>query len=202
MTALRDRPISGRALLVTVAALCFGLGVTAGAGQADIGGVVAFQRQADAYAFLHRRLERQLPPVEVNADPETYRRAVELMAGAIRAARPEAQQGELFSPAVQRTLRDRIAGALRAHGLTPADVRAAERHDGVAPGTLRLRVNGLFPWAASTAMFPSILEVLPALPPELQYRMVGRDLVLVDVHASLIVDILPLALADELSAGS
>jgi len=42
--------------------------------------------------------------------------------------------------------------------------------------------------------------VLPALPPELQYRMVGRDLVLVDVHASLIVDILPQALADELTA--
>jgi len=122
------------------------------------------------------------------------------MAGAVRAARPEAQQGDMFNPAVQRTLRDRIARALRAQGLTPTDVRAAEQHDGVAPGSLRLRVNGTFPWAVSTAMFPSILAVLPALPPELQYRLVGRDLVLVDVHASLIVDILPQALADELTA--
>ena len=166
----------------------------------DRDGVVAFQRQADDYAFLHRRLERQLPPVEVNANPETFRRAVETMAHAIRAARAEAQQGDVFNPAVQRTIRDRIAGALRANGLTPADLRAAERHDGVAPGTVTLRVNGSFPWAASTAMFPSILDVLPALPPELQYRMVGRDLVLVDVHASLVVDILPQALADELTA--
>ena len=34
----------------------------------------------------------------------------------------------------------------------------------------------------------------PALPPELAYRFVGRDLVLVDVHANLVVDILDLAL--------
>jgi hypothetical protein len=200
MFALRARHLGHRALIVTLTALCFGPGLAAEARQSDPEGVVAFQRQADAYAFMHRRLERQLPPIEVNADPETFRHAVETMAGAIRAARPEAQQGDMFNAAVQRTLRDRIARALRANGLTPADVRAAEQHDGVAPGSLRLRVNGSFPWAASTAMFPSILAVLPALPPELQYRMVGRDLVLVDVHASLIVDILPQALADELTA--
>ena len=199
MFAPRDRHPGLRALVVALSALCLGPGVNAAAPQADPG-VVAFQRQADAYAFLHRRLERQLPPVEVNADPETFRRAVATMAHAIRAARPEARQGDVFNPDVQRTIRDRIAGALRANGLTPADVRAAERHDGVAPEALQLRVNGPFPWAPSTAMLPSILGVLPALPPELQYRMVGRDLVLVDVHASLVVDILPQALADELTA--
>ena len=32
--------------------------------------------------------------------------------------------------------------------------------------------------------------------PELQYRIVDNDLVLVDIHASLIVDILPYALID------
>ena len=200
MFALPDRHLGRRVLIATLSALCLGPGWSAEARQFDPGGIVAFQRQADAYAFLHRRLERQLPVVEVNADPETFRRAIESMAGAIRAARPDAQQGDLFNPAAQRTIRERIAVALRAQGLTPADVRAAERHDGVAPASLLLRVNGTFPWAASTAMFPSILEALPAVPPELQYRMVGRDLVLVDVHASLIVDILPLALADESTA--
>jgi hypothetical protein len=45
-------------------------------------------------------------------------------------------------------------------------------------------------------MHPAVLQALPPLPPELQYRMVGCDLVLIDVHADLIVDILPYALAD------
>lgn len=44
-------------------------------------------------------------------------------------------------------------------------------------------------------MIPCILQALPPLPPELEYRMVGTDLILIDVHAGLIVDILPYALA-------
>jgi hypothetical protein len=39
-----------------------------------------------------------------------------------------------------------------------------------------------------------ILEALPPLPEELQYRFVGPTLVLLDVHADLVVDILPNAL--------
>lgn len=60
-----------------------------------------------------------------------------------------------------------------------------------------MNVNGTFPWAIGTAMVPSILEALPPLPPELQYRMVARDLVLIDVHASLVADILREALATD-----
>jgi len=43
-------------------------------------------------------------------------------------------------------------------------------------------------------MWPCIIEALPPLPDELQYRTLGRDLVLVDVHANLVLDILREAL--------
>ena len=39
-------------------------------------------------------------------------------------------------------------------------------------------------------MWPALRAVLPALPDELRYRFVDRDLVLLDVHADLVVDIL------------
>ena len=48
-------------------------------------------------------------------------------------------------------------------------------------------------------MPPDILHVLPPLPDELQYRLVDRDLVLIDMHADLVVDILPGALPDRAS---
>jgi hypothetical protein len=35
---------------------------------------------------------------------------------------------------------------------------------------------------------------LPELPPELSYRFVGRDLVLKDIKAGLVVDVLPNAI--------
>jgi hypothetical protein len=158
--------------------------------------VQQFTQATRDYAWLHRRLENTLEPMEVTADPAAIHRAIQELAAAIRAARPDAAQGDLFTPALAPELRARMARALASHGYTPADVRAAERADGVDPAMVALRVNGAFPWVYGTAMFPCVLQALPALPPELQYRIVGDTLVLVDVHASLIVDLLPGVLAE------
>ena len=146
------------------------------------------------YAWMHRRLESAIGPIEINADINRIHRAVVQLAGAIRAERPDAKPGDLFTPVLGVELRWRIAEALAAHGFTPADVRAAEAADGTDPGFVSLAVNGPFPWGYATAMFPGVIEALPELPPELQYRIVGNTLVLVDVHASRIVDLLPAAL--------
>ena len=43
-------------------------------------------------------------------------------------------------------------------------------------------------------MWPWVLWRLPTLPDEVEYRFIGRTLALVDVRASLIVDLLPDAL--------
>ena len=40
----------------------------------------------------------------------------------------------------------------------------------------------------------NVLCQLPSLPTELEYRFVNRDIVLWDVHADLVVDIIPNAL--------
>jgi hypothetical protein len=165
--------------------------------QPDTDGVGQFTRAAEDYALMHRRLERPLPPIAVNVNPDTLRRAIEALAATIRAERRAAKVGDLFNPAAQATLRARIDEALRSHGFTAADVIAAERAAGVDAGAVSLHVNAPFPWAVGTAMFRCVVEALPPLPPELVYRMVGTDLVLIDVHASLIVDILPFALDDE-----
>jgi hypothetical protein len=55
-------------------------------------------------------------------------------------------------------------------------------------------VNGKFSWDNATPTPLCFLAVLPELPNFLQYRFVGRDLVLVDIEADLIVDVLPRAL--------
>ena len=48
----------------------------------DARAIVSFQRAADEYAFLHRRIERQQPPLEIGSDAETLNRAIESMAAA------------------------------------------------------------------------------------------------------------------------
>jgi hypothetical protein len=49
--------------------------------------------------------------------------------------------------------------------------------------------NGVTP-----ALWPILIDALPPLPDELQYRFEDRDLVLLDVHADLVVDVLRNAL--------
>jgi len=156
---------------------------------------LTFTAATREYARMHRRLEQQFGPIQVTDRPETIQRAIAAMAAAIRAERPDAKQGDFFTPALARDLRVRVDQALREHGFTAADVLAAGA-DGPDPAMFAVRVNGTFPWVLGAAMFPCVTAALPPIPPELQYRIVGNDLVLIDVHASLVVDVLPYVLAD------
>ena len=49
-------------------------------------------------------------------------------------------------------------------------------------------------------MAPSLLRVIPPLAPELQYRFVGQDLILWDVHANLVVDVIRSAVGVDLTS--
>lgn len=156
--------------------------------------VRAFMAATRDYAQMHRSLERQIGPIEITTSIDQINRIIQQLASAIRAERPDAKQGDFFTPALAPELRARINEALLADDFTADDVIRAGRVDGIDYERVALRVNDTFPWILGTAMFPCVIQALPELPPELQYRIVGTDLVLIDVHASLIVDILPSAL--------
>jgi hypothetical protein len=156
--------------------------------------IEAFTESARQYALLHRRAEAALPPVDRGADLAAITDGITRLASVIRVERRNARQGDLLTPAIAPLLRERIAAALAEHEVSVADLLAAEAAAGVDGPLVPLNVNDSFPWRYATGMLPCLIEALPELPPELQYRIVGYTLVLVDVHASLIVDLLPDAL--------
>ena len=158
--------------------------------------LTAFDSAVNDYVRMHRRLEQQIGRIEFGTPVPEINRMIHELAAAIREERRYARQGDIFSPAIARVLVTRINAALLEHGYTADDVRAQGRVEGVNYGRVKLQVNDTFPWVLAVAMFPCTIEALPPLPPELQYRIVGENLVLIDVHASLIVDILPNALLD------
>lgn len=186
-----------RASYVITAAILIAVSAGTANGQNAAGdnvrGFVAATRE---YAVMHRRIERQIGPIEITTSIDDINRKVEQLASAIRVERADAKQGDFFTPALGHELRARIDEALREHDFTAADVINSGRVDGIDYERIRLRVNGTFPWVLGVAMFPCVIEALPPLPAELQYRIVGADLLLLDVHASLILDILPSALAE------
>jgi hypothetical protein len=182
------------------AAVLVALAILAGASAVAAQPVMAsdaerqFVAATQEYAGMHRRLEQAIGPIEINSGTARIERNVMALAAAIKAERPDARAGDFFTPMLAGELRARIVTALSVHELAAEDVREAEAVDGVDASVVTLSVNGAFPWAYSTAMFPCILDALPPLPVELQYRIVGDTLVLIDVHASLVVDLLPSAL--------
>jgi hypothetical protein len=60
---------------------------------------------------------------------------------------------------------------------------------------LGLQVNEQYPQvSAMQSTPPTLLSNLPKLPSEIEYRIVGRELVLLDTASNLIIDLLPDAL--------
>ena len=90
-------------------------------------------------------------------------------------------------------IRARLANRLRECGPQVEDVLAFINQER-APGARAPRINEPFPWELGSAMWPSFMGVLPPLPEELEYRFADRDLVLIDIQADLVVDILVNAL--------
>ena len=152
-----------------------------------------FDRGVNQYIRLHRRLERSLPPEHLFDDSEDMSLATDALHAALVDARPNAQEGSIFTPAVAHVLPARLERAIARLGRAPGEVWLAMNR-GYISGVPEIRVNDRFPPIRYARVWPALLDALPALPDELEYRFVDRDLVLVDVHADLVVDILKDAL--------
>ena len=146
-----------------------------------------FTDAVDKYMALRHHLERHWPPLDVTDDPRQIHVAVEARRTAIVRARADARTGDFFNAAVSDLFRSRIARVFATRRDDVASLLSEMREDG-EPWS-RAVVNSAFVWRTAAATPPSVLTVLPALPPSLQYRFVGPDLVLVDIDASVILDV-------------
>ena len=155
----------------------------------DAAAVAEFNTRVAAYVDLHRRLEGAVPTLQVSQNVQVVRAAMDALAARIQDARRDAKQGEVFIPAIRSFFVRCIAGCL-----PPDQMEAilAEREEGDRATTPAVRVNARWPEGTPYNLVPpQMIAALPQLPPELQYRIIGRSLVLWDHHADLIVDVLP-----------
>lgn len=162
---------------------------------ADERALLDFHARVERYADLHRMLEQPLPPLVVG-EPQKIQAAQQALAREIRAARANAGQGELFTPGVARAFRRLIDRAIATGGHDAIELLSVIDEENPHAALFRPRVNMEFPDAAPPGMMPPrILQALPGLPEELEYRFVNRYLLLWDPHADLIVDFLPDAIS-------
>jgi len=128
-------------------------------------------------------------------DPDLILKHEKEVADAIRALRPDAMPGDIFTP----WLRSVISTAVKqqVQGKRGQDAKATIVGEGnpksaESPGVVNLKVNGNYSAAAPLSTVPpSVLMALPVLPKEVEYRFVGHTLILRDTKANIVVDILP-----------
>jgi hypothetical protein len=149
-----------------------------------------FGEQVAAYAALHQQMEVTVSGAFERArDLRAVLRARAELAAAINAARPDAREGDIVSTAVAEIFRSTIAEALS--GVDSEAFFESLYTEDVVPAGFRPRVHDTYPEWATHEVPLVVLERLPVLPEEIEYRLIGQTLVLWDVDADLIVDVVP-----------
>jgi hypothetical protein len=153
--------------------------------------VAAFQKTVAEYVQLRDRVSAPFKAVPKEATPQMIDDNQRQVSQAIVRARPRAKAGDIFKPPIQAYIRRQLTMVFSQPD--GKSVRASILDENPV-GTV-VRVNGPYPDTIPlTTMPPQVLEALPKLPAEMEYRFVGDRLILFDTHASLVLDYIERAL--------
>ena len=145
-----------------------------------------FTRRVQDYVELRSRLEVGLPPLVVTTNADEIETFEHSLAERIDDARGS-RRGQLFTPPMEGQLKRMLVAQVDATTI------AIIMDDG--PGEFDVDINETYSKKYSLAtMPPKLLLLLPDLPKDLEYRFVGRHLVLRDARANIIIDEVPFAI--------
>ena len=146
-----------------------------------------FKKRVDAYADMHNQLAKGVAKPQETADPGKISATKDALAARVQATRVNAKPGDIFTPEIQPVIRRLLAPELK--GEDGHDAKAVLKDDAPAAGTVPFKVNGKYPENQPRPTVPAnLLLALPALPKPLEYRIVGRHLLILDTDADLVVD--------------
>jgi len=145
-----------------------------------------FRKRVDAYLKIHNEAEGKVPNLKRTDDPQEISDRERALGQAIMTLRANAQPGEIFAPEYQPYFIKIVQDDFKLRSAADRKALVSE-----LPRNLKVDINTVYPTTQPLETFPpALLRKLPDLPPELEYRIVGRSLILRDVKANLIVDIL------------
>lgn len=182
---MRRTALAGRMVAVVLVAGS----VAAAAGPQQTNAVAAvleqFQERVKSYVKLQKDAQATLAPFKTTEDADLIRGRQQALAEAIRRARPDARQGDIFIPEVAPLFRKLVAADFKQR---TAEQRKATMKEVPA---VHLQPNQEYPEELPLATVPpKLLGQLPRLPDGLEFRFAGNSLVIRDSHANLVVDVL------------
>ena len=158
---------------------------------ADAAALATMNDRLKEYVALHSRLEATLPKLPKDATPEQIDSNQRQLEQLVRKARSAAKRGDLFTPEAQPVIVRLLATVFGgAEGRQLKDSIMDEN-----PVDVTVAVNARYPDTVPVSTVPpQVLQTLPKLDEDMEYRFIGNNLIVLDVHAHLIADFISDAL--------
>ena len=158
----------------------------------DAKALAEFLDRVNQYVVVHQKLENTLPKLSKESTPQQVDGHQRALTKLLQDARKDAKQGDIFTPESQGVIKKFIAKLFS--GPDGASLKSSIMDEN--PGVPNLKVNSRYPDEIPVSTIPpQMLEWLPKLPEEMEYRFVGNDLILMDTHAHIVADFIPNAFA-------
>jgi len=155
---------------------------------ADAQALATMNDRLKEYVDLHVKLEQLLPTLPKDATPEQIDKNQRAFEKLVREARATAKPGDIFTPEARPVIQRLLASVFG--GPDGKQLKAAIMDENqAAPSKVKLAVNGRYPDTVPLATVPpQVLQTLPKLTEDLEYRFIGDSLIILDVRAHVIAD--------------
>ncbi len=158
---------------------------------ADARALATMNERLKEYVALHRRVEATLPKLPDNATPRQIDTNQRLFEERVREARRGAKAGDIFTPEARPVIMRLLAAVFA--GPQGRELKASIMDEN--PVAIPRVVNGRYPDTVPLSTVPpAVLQTMPQLSEDMEYRFIGDDLILLDTHAHVVADFIEDAL--------
>ena len=148
-----------------------------------------FKDRVDKYVELRNKADDSAPRQKKTTEPSDIKEAQHALGERVGVARKGAKQGDIFTAEISAQFRRLLRPEVKNPG-------AKDLIKDDNPGNIPFQVNGPYPEKEPlSSVPPKVLASLPQLPKDIEYRFVGKHLILRDARANLIIDYIPNAIA-------
>jgi hypothetical protein len=159
--------------------------------EADAQALATMNDRLKEYLEVHKKVEDTLPKLPDEATPQQIDKNQRAFEQRLREARKSAKQGDIFTPQAQPVIKRLLATVFA--GPEGKQLKASIMDEN--PVGISISVNGRYPDAVPISTVPpDVLQTLPKLVEDMEYRFVGDNLILLDAHAHIIADFIPNAI--------
>ena len=155
---------------------------------ADAAALATMNDRLQGYVDVHKKVEDELPKLPNDATPEQIDKHQRAFEQRLRAARASAKQGDIFGVEAQPVIKRLLAAVF--DGPEGKQLLASVLDEN--PAGMKLTVNMRYPDSVPVStMPPEVLQTLPKLSEDMEYRFIGRHLILLDAHSHVVADFIP-----------